>query len=139
MATLVVVASALCGAATALFEGAAWYEAALPCLIAGMIFTAQTRWALRQVAGHPKSAVSVMMAGIGIHFGVIVAGGLGFIFVAGFEAAPVFLSLLAAFLICQPLGTMALRRMILAAPDSGARGAGATTTATRTHFAEASA
>lgn len=137
MAAAVVVASALCGAAAVLVGAAAWYEAALPCLAAGLIFTAQTRWAMRKVASNPMSAVSVMMAGIAVHFGVIVAGGLGLIFVAGFEPVAVFLSLLAAFLACQPLSTMAIRRTIFAAPDR--TGDGTATTSNRTHFAETSA
>ena len=137
MAALVAAMAALCGVAARFIEGSAWYETTLPCLAAGAIFIAHTRWALRKVAGQPMSAVNVMMSGIAIHFGVIVAGGLGLIFLAGFEPLGVFLALLAAFVVCQPVSTLAIRRAIFAGGSSGA-GVGAATMK-RTHFAEGSA
>lgn len=138
MAALVAGASLLGAAMTLAITSVEWYEAAAPCLAAGVIFILHTRWALHKVAGNPLSAVAVTMSGIAVHFGVVVIGGLGLILAAGFDPLATLLSVLAAFAICQPISTLAIRRTILASNAGGVRAASSTHT-TRTPFAEASA
>ncbi len=139
MAGLVVLAAALSTAATMLLAGAAWYEAAGPGLIAGLIFILQAHWSLQKVSLDPLQALRVMMTNIAIHFTVMVGGGLALVLVAGFDPIAVFVALLAAFAVCQPMSAVAIRRRILAAPDSSGRGGASSGNSTRTPFAEASA
>lgn len=138
MAALVAVTAVLGAAITMLFDGVAWYEAALPCAVAGLIFILQARWSLKKVSTDPLSALRVTMAGVGIHFGVIVGGGVALILALDFNPVAVLCSLLAAFAICQPLSAAAIRRRILALPTDASAGS-ATSNLTRTPFAEASA
>lgn len=137
MAALVAAAAVVAALATLLFDGVAWYEAAAPCAVAGAIFVLHARWSLRRISRDPLSALRVMMAGIGVHFGVIAGGGLALILVANWHPAAVLLSLLAAFVICQPLTTASLRRRLHALPDAGDHGSARSMTSIP--FAEASA
>lgn len=143
MVALIAAATVLGALTTLLFDGVAWYEAALPGALAGIIFILQTRWSLKKVTDDPLSALKVTMAGMGVHFGVIIIGGLAFVLGANFNPIAVFGSMLAAFAVCQPLGTAALRRRIQALPtvtrSSGASTSNSISNPTRTPFAEASA
>lgn len=139
MALLIALASGAGAAAARWIEGVLWYEASLPCLAAGTVFIALARWSVRRIESDPASAVRVMMAGIGVHFAVIVGGGLALILAGGFQPAATFVSLLAAFAIGQPLGTIALRRVILASPRPGSGGGMGGATSTRALIAEVSA
>lgn len=139
MALLTALASALGACIAPLFEGVRWHEASLPCLAAGTVFIAMTRWSVRRIESEPSSAVRVMMAGIGVHFGVVVGGGLALILAGGFEPVATFVSLLAAFAIGQPLGTAALRRAVFASSRSGSGGGTAGATSSRNLIAEVSA
>lgn len=139
MAALVLACTVVGGLATLGSETVAWYEAAAPCLVAGLIFIVHAHWAVKKVAADSRAALAVTMSGIGIHFGVVVVGGLGLILGADFHPAAVLFSLLAAFAVCQPLSTLAIRRAILEPEAASAAGGASNSSSTRTLFAEASA
>ncbi len=140
MTALVAAVVALGAAITLLFQSVTWYEAALPGAAAGTILILQTRWSLKKVSSEPLSALRVTMAGMGVHFGVIIIGGLAFVLGANYQPIAVFGSLLATFAVCQPLGAVALRRRLMTLPPAkSGDGATALSNSTRTPFAEASA